>query len=99
MALSLKITASGPATIATELGPVTTAPMSVTFDCIARVTSVSGGKSGCDIVCSFADTVSGISFVRCYGFVPSVADGSTNFIRQAYIHLKSLPEFSGAMDC
>jgi len=31
-------------------------------------------------------------------FVPSVEDGSKNFISQAYDHVKTLPEFSGAED-
>ena len=34
-----------------------------------------------------------------YGFTPSVSDGSANFIKQAYEHLKTLPEFSDAIDC
>jgi len=32
-------------------------------------------------------------------FNADVADGSVNFIKQAYEHLKTLPEFSGATDC
>jgi len=31
-------------------------------------------------------------------FVPSVSDGSENFIKQAYAHLKTLDDFSGAED-
>ena len=34
---------------------------------------------------------------RSMSFVP-VLDGD-NFIRQAYFHLKTLPEFAGATDC
>lgn len=32
-----------------------------------------------------------------YTFVPSMNGG--NFIAQAYAHLKTLPEFAGAVDC
>ena len=32
-------------------------------------------------------------------FNVDVADGSVNFIKQAYEYLKTLPEFSGAADC
>lgn len=32
-------------------------------------------------------------------FVPSVADGASDFYTQAYEYLKNLPEFSGAIDC
>ena len=31
-------------------------------------------------------------------FVPDVTDGSDNFIKQAYLHLKTLDDFSGAED-
>ena len=32
-------------------------------------------------------------------FNVDVAEGSVNFIKQAYEYLKTLPEFSGATDC
>lgn len=32
-----------------------------------------------------------------YSFVPNLDGG--NFIKQAYEHLKTLPEFTGAIDC
>lgn len=34
-----------------------------------------------------------------YTFTPSVEDGSSNFIAQAYIELAKLPEFSGYTGC
>ena len=34
-----------------------------------------------------------------YTFIPSVADGSANFIQQGYEYLKTLPEFADAVDC
>jgi hypothetical protein len=37
--------------------------------------------------------------IKEYFFSPSVSDGSGNFIKQAYTHLRTLPEFSGATDC
>lgn len=36
---------------------------------------------------------------KSYSFVPSTGDGSENFIRQAYEHIKTLPAFQGARDC
>lgn len=35
---------------------------------------------------------------RVLSFVPSVDDGSKNFIKQAYEHLKTLPEFANGKD-
>ena len=34
-----------------------------------------------------------------YNFAPLVEPGSANFIEQAYNHLKTLPEYVGAIDC
>lgn len=34
---------------------------------------------------------------RTYWFTPDM--NGPNFIRQAYLHLKTLPEFAGATDC
>lgn len=34
---------------------------------------------------------------KIYDFIPNLDGG--NFIRQAYEYLKTLPEFSGAVDC
>jgi len=33
-----------------------------------------------------------------YEFVPNIQDGSDNFIKQGYEYLKTLPEFSNALD-
>jgi len=34
-----------------------------------------------------------------FTFEPSVEQGSKNFIAQAYEHIKSLPQYAGAVDC
>lgn len=36
---------------------------------------------------------------KMYNFVPSVDEGSANFIQQGYEYLKTLPEFADTMDC
>lgn len=33
-----------------------------------------------------------------HNFVPSIDEGSDNFIKQGYEYLKELPEFNGAID-
>jgi len=65
-----------------------------------RVESISGNKNSLTFsVVAYnkqnADMVSAqiMSFV----FVPSMT--ASNFIAQAYEHLKTLPEFAGATDC
>lgn len=34
-----------------------------------------------------------------YAFDVSVEENAKNFIKQAYVYLKTLPEFAGAKDC
>jgi len=34
-----------------------------------------------------------------FAFTPSVEDGAKNFIAQAYNYIKSLPQYSQAIDC
>lgn len=41
----------------------------------------------------------GINYHKDYSFTPSVDEFSNNFIKQGYLHLKTLPEFVGATDC
>jgi hypothetical protein len=64
------------------------------LDCYIKVESVSATKNIASISVSFTK---GIQIVKAYEFVPSL--GNSNFIAQAYDHLKTLPEFAGAVDC
>lgn len=72
---------------------------SMQFNAHCRVTSISGGKNGMSVACELrVSNGSGeLIDVLHSSFIPSL-DGD-NFIRQAYMHLKTLPEFSGATDC
>lgn len=97
MALEINITVPGQSRVETEFGSVARGATEVSFRAIARVLTVSGDKSA--VVASVEFRGDDIRFVRQFAFVPSVADGSPNFIRQSYLHLKSLPDFAGATDC
>jgi hypothetical protein len=62
-----------------------------------KVQSVSGNKERMTAVVVMHKEKDGFCLrSKSYNFVP---DLSSNFIAQAYNHLKTLPEFSGAMDC
>lgn len=69
-----------------------------------RIESVSGGKLGAEIgfrlYISQEAAVEGKAHVRQtpYTFIPSVEESAANFIKQGYEYLKSLEEFSGAID-
>ena len=67
-------------------------------DSYIRVSRLDGSKAGLSF---FVDYLNGDAFVKreVFQFKPSVEDGATNFIAQAYEHMKTLPEFADAVDC
>jgi hypothetical protein len=71
----------------------------VTFSsAYVKVTSIQGTKDSIVACFEFRPNADGVAFAwGASSFVPSL-DGD-NFIRQAYLHLKTLPEFANATDC
>jgi hypothetical protein len=97
MALKKSITMSGDAKV--EINGVTSVVPSYSYtfnDMYIKVVSVSGGKENIKSHVGFF-TEGKFSFSRSYEFSPSMDAG--NFIKQTYDHLKTLEEFSGAVDC
>lgn len=67
-------------------------------DAYIRVDGVDADKTRAVMRVSVRSGQSGRSLEsRTYSFVPDM--NGPNFIRQAYLHLKTLPEFAGATDC
>jgi hypothetical protein len=87
----------GPSFIESPIGTIQAGIEKVTFVAVCKITSISGSKTRLKFNVSHIGDVA--TFERSYSFEPSVADGSHNFIKQAYLYLKTLPEFSGAEDC
>lgn len=72
--------------------------MSEIPDCYVRVDEIRGGKTALAAKVAFCSADKQHRYgIKAYDFFPSL-DGA-NFIRQAYEHLKTLPEFAGAVDC
>ena len=66
----------------------------------ARINVVSATKqNGTAIVSFLSDDKTKVLDTKEYLFTPSVEEGSTNFIAQAYVELAKLPEFSGYTAC
>lgn len=76
----------------------------IVSDAYIRIDSISGFKGGLDIsVNSYVskeafEIFQGYLEQNTHHFVPSVEDGSLNFIKQGYDHLKTLPEYADAID-
>jgi hypothetical protein len=63
-----------------------------------RVSRIAGNKSQLIItVETMSNDKSNFYFDKSYEFTPDLS--ASNFIAQAYEYLKSLPEFSDAVDC
>ncbi|RFB07678.1 hypothetical protein DZB88_30365 [Bacillus sp. OE] len=74
------------------------------YNVYARIDIVSGSKNGLDFSLNYYATrdsfLSGKPYLQqeMYHFVPSIENDSPNFIKQAYLHLKTLEEFKNAID-
>jgi hypothetical protein len=97
MALRKIIELEGQSFIQSPLGTIQTGIGKASFQAICKITSISGDKNRLNVTVLHSDDVS--RYERTYGFEPSVADGAPNFIKQAYLYLKTLSEFSGSEDC
>ena len=65
-----------------------------------KITNVNGNKNIISIqVTTFDSGENNVLTQNFYNYVPTIDDSSTNFIKQGYIHLKTLDEFKAATDC
>jgi hypothetical protein len=96
MALSKTITLSGNSFLVVDLLNINLGQSEKTLeDCYIKVASVESDKAmGLAQVAFCAGET---SFARSYPFTVDLE--GPNFIKQAYEHLKTLPEFEGAEDC
>jgi hypothetical protein len=97
MALKKIIEAEGESYIQSSFGTIQNGVEKATFAAVCKILSISGSKTKLTVNVSHVGDVA--RFERLYSFQPSVDEGSENFIKQAYLYLKTLPEFSGAEDC
>ena len=97
MALRKNIEIDGVCVLQTEFGNVKTGDKKISFLAYIKVENVSGSKTEVRASVNFSNDE--ISFSKTYDIPVSVEGSSPNFIKQAYEHLKKLPEFEGAVDC
>ena len=97
MALRKIIQVEGEATIQTAEGSVSLGQQKTAFTAYCKIINISANKeNGRVIVQCKSDAYK----VNKQFMVPfSVEDGAPNFVKQAYVHLKTLPEWADATDC
>jgi hypothetical protein len=97
MALSKIIETSGKVTIQTDIGLIENGIQNISFLAYIKVMSIEGNKNSLFANVNFKGDTQ--QFNKSYQIPVSVESGSANFIAQAYAHLKTLPDFAGAVDC
>lgn len=95
MALRKTISLEGVVNVMTEYGPIPDGKKSVLLNAYIKVENVAASKNSAQATVSFTDN--GKAIKKGYAFSPNM-DGE-NFIKQAYLHIKTLPELAGAEDC
>lgn len=95
MALKKTISVIGRNILSTEFGAIDTGEITVEIHAYIKVENCGGSKDQASCLVSFSSEEK--KFSRTYVFQPSMS--GENFIAQAYEHLKTLPEFEGAVDC
>jgi hypothetical protein len=97
MALRKIIELEGKSTIKTSMGFVQNGTQRVSFSAYIKVISVNGDKNQVTADVNFVGEAQELT--KQYQVPVSVETGASNFIAQVYAHLKTLPEFAGAIDC
>lgn len=97
MALRKLIDVSGRNIVETTFGMIDNGVQQVSFTAYAKVVNISGDKNELTAIVHFKGETQ--QFNKHYKFSASTEFDSPNFIKQAYLHLKTLPEFAGAEDC
>jgi hypothetical protein len=97
MALRKIIQVEGEAFINTSIGQVKIGYQRTAFNAYCKIIEISGNKEhGSVVVECKADNY---SVNKQYTVLFSVEDDALNFVKQAYVHLKTLPEWADATDC
>ena len=95
MALKQTINLTGRNIIATEAGTIDMGEVSLQINAYIKVEAVEATKQSAKATVTYKD---GNKFItKQFSFTPNLEE--SNFIKQAYEHLKTLPEFAGAIDC
>ena len=97
MALQKNIVVEGKIVVQTTMGNIEEGTRSISLPTYIKVSSINGTKTEINALVSF--TSGDKNLFKQYQIPMSVESGSANFIAQVYAHLKTLPEFAGAVDC
>lgn len=96
MALTKTYRVAGTETVKTEFGVISTKEVTVNLqNAYIKVNTVTGDKE--NVTATVSTKIGEIVKTKFYRFVPDM--NGSNYIKQAYEYLKTLPEFADASDC
>ena len=97
MALRKIIQVEGEAFVSTPTGQISIGNQKTAFNAYCKVVEINGNKERGRVVVECKSD--NYSLTERYAVPFSVEDGAPNFVKQAYSHLKTLPEWADATDC
>ena len=97
MALQKVVQISGESVLRTDFGFVSNGEKTIDVPMYIKVQSVQGDKSNVTALVVYSSEK--CTFQKTFSVPVAVDENSQNFIKQAYEHLKTLPEFAGATNC
>lgn len=97
MALKKIIEVQGDAYVNSAQGSVNLGNQRVAFTAYCKIVAISGNKENGKVIIECSSDNSSITKQENVPF--SVEENAPNFIKQAYLHLKTLPEWADAIDC
>ena len=78
-------------------GNISLGPQKMSISAYCKITAMSADKTSANV--NIECTSDKYRFSRTATVPLSVADDAPNFIKQAYLHLKTMPEWADATDC
>lgn len=97
MALRKIIEVEGEATIKTSDGLISLGKQKIAFTAYCKIINISASKENGRIIVECKGDDNGVT--KQYVVPLSVEDGAPNFVKQAYVELKKLPDWADATDC
>ena len=97
MSLRKNIEISGEGFMNTPSGQVSLGNQQFTFSAYCKIVNINADKQSANVLLECSDE--NYKMIKQYTVPLSVDSGSANFIKQAYLHLKTLPEWADATDC
>ena len=97
MALKKAFELDGETVFVSPSGNISMGPQKMSVIAYCKIASIAGNKETASVMIECSSDK--CRFTKQAQVPLSVADDAPNFIKQAYLHLKTMPEWADAVDC